>query len=123
MTSLPLQNRRILVVEDDYLIAEDVRFDLEQAGAVVIGPAPSVEKALRLLKGDPAIDAAVLDVNLNGERSFPVAERLAAQAIPFLFATGYSSADIPAEWRHAPIVTKPLQVACVARLLGQDKPA
>lgn len=119
----PLFGRRILVVEDDFLIAEEVRHDLEQAGAVVVGPAPSVEKALRLLDVDPAIEAAVLDVNLNGEQSFPVAARLRAAAIPFLFATGYNPADLPAEWRQAPVVTKPLEIAHVARLLEPDKPA
>ncbi|MTE01603.1 response regulator [Paracoccus sp. YIM 132242] len=123
MNILHLRNRRILVVEDDYLIAEDLRHDLEQAGAIVVGPVPSVDKALRLLDANPAIDAAVLDVNLNGERSFPVAERLEAKAIPFLFATGYDLEDIQAQWRHVPVVTKPLQIALVARLLEQGRPA
>lgn len=99
------------------MIAQDVRGDLERAGAIVVGPAPSVGKALRLIDGGAVIDAAVLDVNLGDENSFPVAEVLRARAVPFLFATGYDSADIPDEWRWAMIVTKPLRIAVVEKLL------
>lgn len=122
MTTVTLEGRRILVVEDDYMIAEDVRHELENAGAIVAGPVPSVGEALRLLDGEPAVDAAVLDVNLGAdERSFPIAEALEARAIPFLFATGYNSADIPEEWRRARIEMKPLRLAAVAHLLaGRD---
>ena len=118
-----LKNRRILVVEDDYMIAQDVRHDLERAGAIVVGPAPTVEKALGLIESDPAVDAGVLDVNLGEERSFRVAEALDARAIPYLFATGYNSADIPDEWRHATIATKPLRVEAVERLLTASSAA
>ena len=114
-----MQDRRILVVEDDYMIAQEVQQELEQAGAVVLGPVSSVGKALAILKSDRPIDAAVLDVNLGGELSFPVAEALEASAVPFLFATGYNSADIPGEWRRATIVMKPLQISAVAALFAE----
>lgn len=123
MVNSVLRERRILVVEDDYMIARDVSDDLEAAGAIVIGPAPSVDGALRLMEGQPTIDLAVLDVNLGTERSFPVAQALQAKAIPFLFATGYNSADIPPEWRHVQVVMKPLRIASVERLLTPDDPA
>lgn len=123
MTEVALQDRRILVVEDDYLIAMDIRRDLEEAGAVVIGPAPSVSQALRLLENEARIDAAVLDVNLGGERSFPIAEALQASAVPFLFATGYNSADIPDEWRRAEVVLKPLNIGAVRKLLASARAA
>lgn len=113
-----LSERRILVVEDDYLIAQEVRRDLEAAGATVVGPVPSVERALQLLDSDPVVHAGVLDVNLGVENSFPIAEALEARGIPYLFATGYNSADIPAKWRHAMIVMKPFHVDAVERLLA-----
>ena len=98
------------------MIAEDVRTELERAGATVVGPVPSIHKALRLIESE-RIDAAVLDVNLGEEKSFPIAEALEAREVPFLFATGYNSADIPPEWQRANIVMKPLRISAVADLL------
>ena len=119
MDTTQLEGRRILVVEDDYLIAIDVADQLKRAGAVVIGPAPSVAKAKRLLAaGD--VDAAVLDVNLGEENSFPVAQELQDRGVPFLFSTGYDSADIPAEWKHVTVAMKPLRPALVVALLRGD---
>ena len=122
MSTAALQGRRILVVEDEYLIAEDVRDELEGAGAIVVGPAPTVGRALRLIADEPALDAAVLDVNLGSEKSFPIAEALKARAIPFLFATGYNSGDVPDEWRRARIEMKPLRIVAVAQLLAARDP-
>uniref|UniRef100_UPI0025E309C8 response regulator n=1 Tax=uncultured Sphingomonas sp. TaxID=158754 RepID=UPI0025E309C8 len=116
LSTASLQGRSILVVEDDYMIARDVQEELEGAGAAVVGPVPSVSDALHLIESK-AIDAAVLDVNLGQERSFPIAEALEARAIPFLFATGYNSADIPDEWQRAVIVMKPLRIEAVEQLL------
>lgn len=120
MSTASLAGRFILVVEDDYMIAEDVRSGLERAGAVVVGPVPSVRKAIRLIESEPQIDAAVLDVNLGDEKSFPIAEALTAKAVPFLFSTGYNSADIPDEWRRATVVVKPLRIASVEELLASS---
>ena len=85
----PLAGRRILVVEDEYLIAIELKRWLQEAGAAVLGPAPSVEQALDLIEDDGALDAAVLDINLGpGETVYPVADQLAALGVPSLFATG-----------------------------------
>lgn len=82
----PLAGRRILVVEDEYLIADKVRRWLAAAGAEVVGPAPSVERALDLING---LDAAVLDVDLgDGDTVHAVAVRLDGLGVPYLFATG-----------------------------------
>jgi CheY-like chemotaxis protein len=89
MTLSALQNRRILVVEDEYLVATSLREGLEMVGAVVVGPAPSVEKALKAIESEPEIDAAILDINLGGRTAYPVADQLCARKIPFLFASGY----------------------------------
>lgn len=105
------------MVEDDYLIVQEVSGSLTKAGAIVLGPVPSVAKALRLLEGRTRIDAAVLDVNLGSENSFPIAAALSGMKVPFLFSTGYNSADIAPEWRHVTVTMKPLQLADVESLL------
>jgi DNA-binding response OmpR family regulator len=66
MASSPLRDRRILIVEDEYLIAVSLQDALENAGSVVVGPVPSVDKAIQKIESEPDIDAAVLDVNLGG---------------------------------------------------------
>jgi len=103
---LPLSGRRVLVVEDIYFIADDVRRTLSKAGALVVGPASSTADAIRAIDGEP-IDAAVLDVNLEGEMSYPVALELERRAIPFIFASGYDDWAVPKEWQHVPRLEKP----------------
>jgi DNA-binding response OmpR family regulator len=85
MASSPLRERRILVVEDEYLIAMSLQDALESAGSIVLGPAPSVDKAIKIIDSEPHIDAAVLDVNLGGVLAYPVADMLIARKIPFVF--------------------------------------
>ena len=97
MTKPSLDGRRMLVVEDDYIIAQDMRGSLEQEGAVVVGPAGSTAGALRLIEADPDLHAAIIDVNLNGEKSFAIAAALQRRRIPFVFTTGYGADDIPAD--------------------------
>jgi CheY-like chemotaxis protein len=89
MASSPLRDRRILVVEDEYLIAMSLQDALENAGSIVVGPVPSVEKAIKTIELDRHIDAAVLDVNLGGVLAYPVADMLIARKIPFVFTSGY----------------------------------
>jgi CheY-like chemotaxis protein len=89
LASSPLRDRRILVVEDEYLIAMSLQDALETAGSIVVGPAPSVDKALQTIDSEPHIDAAVLDVNLGGALAYPVADMLVARKIPFVFTSGY----------------------------------
>ena len=89
MASSPLRDRRILVVEDEYLIAMSLQDALETAGSIVVGPAPSVDKALQTIDSESHIDAAVLDVNLGGALSYGVADKLIARKIPFVFTSGY----------------------------------
>ena len=99
---------RILVVEDMFLVALDLADRLTDSGYDVIGPASTVKQALDRIDG-AELDGALLDVNLDGERSFPVAEFLAARGIPFVFLTGYDSpAVFPAEFQQSPRLTKPI---------------
>jgi CheY-like chemotaxis protein len=89
MASSALRDRRILVVEDEYLIAMSLQDALENAGSIVVGPVPSVEKAIKTIELEPHIDAAVVDVNLGGVLAFAVADMLIARKIPFVFTSGY----------------------------------
>ena len=98
----PLAGRHILVVEDEYLVAMEISEALEHEGCIVAGLAGSVDDALRLLGSGAQVDAAVLDINIAGRPVFPVADVLLTRAIPFVFATGYSGAVIPAEYAAAP---------------------
>lgn len=114
MSEALLLDRHILLVEDEYVIAWALQDELQRSGAHVVGPAASVEDALALLASRP-VDGAILDVSLGREKVFPVAEALAARAIPFVFATGYS--DLPSTWHHVPRFEKPVEAARVALAL------
>ncbi|RUV63837.1 response regulator [Mesorhizobium sp. M5C.F.Ca.IN.020.29.1.1] len=104
----PLSGLHVLVVEDTFLIALDVSDQLADAGCEVIGPASSVKQALEQIDG-VSLDGAVLDINLAGERSFPIAELLASRGVPFIFLSGYDSATIiPDEFAQAPRLSKPV---------------
>lgn len=93
--SSPLNGRRVLVVEDDFLLAQDVRNMLRKAGAEVVGPFPTAEAAISRIEGGEPIDFAVLDVNLGGQRGFPVADVLIERNLPFALTTGYDASSIP----------------------------
>lgn len=103
-----LRGRRVLVVEDDPLIAMDLADLLAASGAEIVGPAPTVSAALAAL-GAGRPDAAVLDVNLRGERSTPVARELRDAGVPFVLASGYARAQLDEpELAEAPLVPKPV---------------
>lgn len=108
---------RILVAEDEYLVADDLRRELEAAGANVLGPVPSVASALALLAADDAVDCAILDVNLGGETVVPVADALAARHVRFVFATGYDAWAMPALYGDAPRCEKPVDIKSLADAL------
>lgn len=113
-----LGGRRVLVVEDDYVIASDLAHMLRSLGVHVIGPAASVRDALALMESNGSLDGAVLDVNLANERVFPVAESLRARGVPFVFATGYAAWILPPEFADAPRCEKPVDPQALARLLS-----
>lgn len=83
-----LAGKRVLLVEDEFIVAAMAADMLQEVGAVVVGPAANVADGVALAKAE-AIDAAVVDINLNGELSDPVAAALQERDIPFVFATGY----------------------------------
>jgi CheY-like chemotaxis protein len=98
---------RILVVEDNFLAAEVVRDMLESSGCKVIGPVGRVADGLRLAEQEE-LDGAVLDINLNGDWCFPIAQALRQRGIPFIFLTGYDDAAIPTELRPVRRLGKPI---------------
>jgi CheY-like chemotaxis protein len=113
--SSPLAGLRLLVVEDEALVAMLIEDLLRDLGCTVVGPVGSVARALALLRRE-AIDGALLDVNLGKERSYPVADALAARGVPFVFLTGY--AEIDGSHAAACVLQKPLAAAALARTLA-----
>jgi DNA-binding NtrC family response regulator len=111
-----LKGKRILVVEDEALIAVMVEDMLAEMGSVVVGPAATIEKALALARAE-TLDGAVLDVNVRGERIDPVADVLAARGVPMLFATGYGEVRL-ANGETATVIDKPYTQEKLARGLA-----
>jgi CheY-like chemotaxis protein len=117
-TAADLKGRRILVVEDEYLIAADLVRSLRDHGAEVVGPAPTVERAMRLLEASGRLDGAVLDISLDGEMVYPVADALERANVPFVFATGYDALSVPGWYGYAPRCEKPVDAGALARALA-----
>ncbi len=111
-----IKGMRVIIVEDAILLAMELEAGLQEAGVQVVGSAALVDEAMALV--DMAMDAAVLDCNLNGESVIPVAEALAARGVPFLFATGYGETRGAPEGFDAPIIRKPYDVAQITSALA-----
>ena len=103
-----LRGLRVLVVEDQYYLAADICEWLREAGAQLVGPASNARTACELIEAEP-FDAAVVDINLGMGPTFAVAQKLAENKVPFLFATGYDQSIIPAEYRDRPRIEKPFK--------------
>jgi CheY-like chemotaxis protein len=112
-----LSGRRVLVVEDEFFLADDLVQAITQLQAEVLGPVPTWEEALDLLATAGPIDLAVLDINLEDEAVYPVADALAARGVPFLFATGYDQTAIPAQYQQVPRWEKPFDPQTLAQAL------
>lgn len=102
----PLGHKRVLIVEDEFLLGFSLLEDLTEAGADVIGPVSTVEEALRIVASE-SFDLAVLDINVRGEMSFPVADELLARNVPLIFLTGYDADAIPDRLQRLPRLGKP----------------
>ena len=119
MASNSLAGSRILVVEDEYFLADDARSTLSRLGAEVVGPAPTVAEASALIETGGQIDCALLDVNLRGETAFDVADALQQRGIPFAFVTGYDRDTIPERFSGIPYLAKPVRSKQVVELFEQ----
>jgi hypothetical protein len=102
-----LEGLRVLIVEDEHIVALALADDLEDHGAVVIGPASSV------------IEAAVLDIQLQSQMVFPVAEALAGRDVPFMFTSGFDASTVPAQFAHVPQCDKPASASAVVDMLAR----
>ncbi len=120
MVSGSLTDRRILVVEDEYILARQLVRALTQEGAVVLGPVPDVARALDMIdEGREKVDVAILDVNLVGEKVYPVADALLDRGVPFLFASGYDADEGDPRFTAIRHLVKPLMMkSLVAALIA-----
>lgn len=118
MTALSLQGLRILVVEDNFVLADALRYLLAGYDGVVTAIAPNVERAMAAVEAE-AVDIAVLDINLNGDSVVPFAEHLRRAGIPFVFVTGYGDDPelLPAHLRLLPRLEKPVEAERLVGLL------
>lgn len=113
-----LLGRRILVVEDEWFLADYIVASIQAAGGEVTGPCSSVRQTLDLLGGGaPPPDAATLDIQLIDGQSYPVAEELARLGVPFVFASAFDPSTLPARFARRPILTKPFAAYQVVEAL------
>lgn len=121
----PLRGRRILVVEDNFIIADEMVDFLRECGAEVLGPANRLDEAFRHISAADRIDAAVLDVNLGGQEVWPVLEVLQTAGTPVLVVSGYNPEHLPVGYTQLPILEKPADLekvhAVLARLIEQPQ--
>ncbi len=114
-----LEDCRVLIVEDDFLLAMSLGKLLEREGCRIIGPTASVDHALAALQTERP-DAAVIDINVNGETTATVAQQLAGNNVPYVIVTGYGPSELEAEvWRQAPLLQKPVRTAELVRVVSE----
>ena len=112
-----LTGRRVLVVEDESLVAMLLETILEDMGCTPVGPAGTIDDGLALVADPAPLDAALLDVNVAGRQVFPVAEALKARGVPFVFSTGYGEGALPDAWRGHTTVQKPFTESAIRAAL------
>ena len=114
-----LDGLRVLVVEDEFLVAMEIELLLEDFGCAVVGPVASVDEALEAIR-EQKLDGAIVDLNLHGEYAYPVAEALRAREVPFVFVSGYTGLpDPPATLRKAPRLRKPFAAAELSQAMAR----
>jgi CheY-like chemotaxis protein len=109
---------RLLIVEDEYFLAQDLADHFQSLGVKVLGPAGTVADALDILKSQE-VEGAVLDVNLRGERVYPVADVLLQKDVPFVFASGYGAELEPDAYTGVPRCIKPVDFALLTKTLAE----
>ena len=120
MNDAPTANSglQILVVEDESMVAMMIEDMLTDLGHEVVATSGRMADASRLA-ADAAADLVILDVNLNGEETYPLASSLVSRKIPFIFATGYGASGIKSEWSGVPVLQKPFQSRELAEAIGR----
>jgi CheY-like chemotaxis protein len=113
-----LSNRRVLVVEDEMMIAMLIEDMLDEFGCKLVGPATNVPRALELVAKEN-VEIAVLDLNLDGQDTYAIAEALQQKNVPFIFATGYGSTGLRQEYGNRPVLQKPFQARDLESALAE----
>ncbi|MBP1297521.1 response regulator [Bradyrhizobium elkanii] len=113
-----LTGRRVLIVEDEYFLADDMRSALRALGADIAGPAGDIDDALRILHDGGVIDGAVLDVNIRKQMIYPVARELQARGVPIVFTSGYDKIVLGTEFAGVPLWEKPFDQRAMAHGLA-----
>ena len=116
-----LDGRSILIVEDDFFLADELARTVLDAGGHCAGVVPDVDAALRLLDTGVTVDGALLDIKLGEGLSFPIAEALRKRGVPVIFITGYDNWFVPDELDEIPLYRKPMDPENVVRLLMQEE--
>ena len=106
------------MVEDEYLVALDLKRMLGDLGAEVVGPVAQLERAQEVARSEP-LGGAILDVNLNGRTIWPVADELMARGVPVILATGIETGNVPAGYEDLPRLHKPFDDRELQRVVGQ----
>lgn len=102
-----LAGKKILVDEDEYLLAEDVCEVLRECGAEIVGPVGRLEEGVAVAESDKRLDCAVLDLNLNGKSAVEIAKALTRNNVRFVFVTGYDVGGVAPEFENTPRLVKP----------------
>lgn len=111
MSAPELRTPRVLLVEDEYIVASALSRGLRICGAEVIGPAATVEDALALIDTTPMIDGALVDINLRGVQAYDLVDTLIAKRVPTVLTTGYETSVVPSRYRDVPVLQKPFDPA------------
>jgi CheY-like chemotaxis protein len=112
-----VRGRTILVVEDEFLIADELQYALEDLGATVLGPVATVDAALAVIRSAERLDGATLDMTLGRERSYGVARALQERGVPFVILSGYGERGLPEDLRQFPRCQKPFDIRSVVEAL------
>lgn len=118
MDSEGLKGKRILLVEDSPVVANFAEDMLKEVGCLVVGPAPNMAVA-RTLSEQEAIDAAVVDIHIRGEKAFAICDILQARGVPFVLTSGYANWPVPEKWQDTPRLAKPYKLADLERAVSE----
>ena len=113
-----LAGRRVLIVEDEAMISALIEMIVGDAGCLIVGPVGTLKRALEIIEREP-LDAALLDVRINGHDIYAVADALSTRGIPFIFVSGFARTQLPPRFRHCAHIAKPFSPDTILTLLNE----